>query len=103
MYPPTVGPITELRPNTAPKMPCILTRCWTSKMSASTVKVLAKRMPPKPPCIARKAISSGMFWAKPQSQEPAMNPTMPTSMKGFRPNMSPSFPEIGTRTVDETR
>ena len=72
-------------------------------MSASTVKVFAKSMPPKAPWIVRNAISSGMFCAKPQSQEPAMKPTIPTSMKGFRPNMSPSLPETGTTTVDETR
>src|SRR4029077_103369 len=53
--------------------------------------------------MARKAISSVMDCENPDNQDPTMNPTMPTSMKGLRPNMSPSLPDTGMTTVEATR
>ena len=44
-----------------------------------------------------------MFWDIPQSAEAVMNPIMPASRKGLRPNMSPSLPAMGTNAVEVTR
>ena len=72
-------------------------------MSAITVKTEAKSMPPKRPCAPRKKTSWFMSWLAPQSQDRTMKPIIPASKKGFRPNRSPSLPEIGVMTVEVTR
>jgi hypothetical protein len=44
-----------------------------------------------------------MFWETPHSAEAPTKPIIPASMNGFRPNMSPSLPAIGTTIVDVSR
>src|SRR5438445_4025829 len=102
-YPPSVGPITDDRPNTAPKTPLMRARCSGGKTSASTANVDANSTPPNTPCRARNATRDAMLKAVPHSAEAAMNPTIPASKNGFRPNMSPSLPATGTRAVDVIR
>ena len=60
-------------------------------------------MPPKRPWMIRKTINWVMSWATPQSAEAATKPMIPAIKNGLRPNRSPSFPAIGTTTVDATR
>jgi len=44
-----------------------------------------------------------MSWLNPQAQLKIMKPAIPARMKGLRPKRSPSFPAIGTVTVEVTK
>ncbi len=90
-------------PKIAAKRPCMRARVRGGKRSAITVNTFAMRMPAKRPWSARNRTSWSMSWDRPQSADAPTNPIMPARMNGFRPKRSPSFPAIGTMTVDETR
>ena len=76
-------------------------------------KAVVNKAPPPIPWMARKAIS----WVmppprtgrdpnspdRPESQEPARKMLIPASRIGLRPNRSPSLPQIGTMTVEDSR
>jgi hypothetical protein len=76
-----------------------------------TAKALVNRAPPPIPCRPRKAISWIMpppnsgpkAPASPQSQEPATKISTPAIRTRFRPHWSPSLPQIGTITVEDSR
>ena len=103
MKPPVVGPMIELRPNTAPNRPARRPRCSGGKRSPITVKTVAKSTPPKTPWMPRKTISCVMSWERPHSADARTNPTMPRSRNGLRPKRSPSLPAMGVMVVEVTR
>ncbi|MNS85384.1 hypothetical protein D3C72_1192480 [compost metagenome] len=71
------------------------TRCLASgNRSAGAAKAVAIIMPPPTPCKVRNTISCVMDCARPQAMEPSAMISTDTSIKGLRPNMSPSRPKI---------
>jgi hypothetical protein len=92
--------MTDDNPNTAPNTPLIRARCSGGNTSASTANVDANNTPPNTPCSARRNTKDAMFHEVPHSADAAMNPTIPASKNGLRPNMSPSLPATGTSAVD---
>ncbi|MBB2743637.1 UNVERIFIED_ORG: hypothetical protein FHR35_003473 [Microbispora rosea subsp. rosea] len=57
------------------------------------------RAPMPRPWTARKAISIGVFWAKPQANEATRKMPMATSISSFLLNRSASLPQIGVEAV----
>ncbi len=71
--PPSSGPITVATPNTAPIAPWYLPRSRNGMTSAISAMAVTIRPPAPIPWSARQAISSVMFVARPQRNEPVMN------------------------------
>ena len=76
-------------------------------------KAVVNRAPPPIPWIARKTMSCTMpppmsgsdpnSPDSPDSQDPARKKLIPASRMGLRPNRSPSLPQMGTITVEDSR
>ena len=83
--PPISGPATEATPNTAPKRPVNFPRSRGETTSAIAACALTINPPPPSPWMARKAISSVMPCARPQSTEPTRKTTSAAWSTSLRP------------------
>ena len=83
--PPISGPATLAAPNTAPNSPVYFPRSRGETTSPIAAWAPTISPPPPRPWIARKAISSGMFCAMPQSTDPTRKITTATWRIGLRP------------------
>ena len=72
-------------PNTAPKYPMYLPR-WRAGITSPVIACAPTISPPAPmPCSAREAMSSIMFWARPDRIEPTRKMTIDSWKRFFRP------------------
>ncbi len=100
-------------PKVAPNRPENLPRSRGANRSAMMAKAVVNRAPPPRPWMARKTISwvmppprigmSPNSPDRPASQEPNRNRAMPAISTALRPKMSPSLPQIGIITVEDSR
>ena len=69
-------------------------------MSAITTSTQARMKPPPIPCTPRAMMSVIIVGASPDPSDPMRKMTTPEITNGRLPNMSESFPTIGTTTVE---
>ena len=69
-------------------------------MSAITTSTQARMNPPPSPWMPRAMMRLSIVGASPAPSDPTRKITTPEITNGRRPNMSESFPTIGTTTVE---
>jgi hypothetical protein len=72
-------------------------------MSPMIASAIAKRPPPPMPWMARKAISWGMSWARPQRAEPIRKMTIASWKISRLPYKSEILPQSGVTAVEVSR
>ena len=90
--PPSTGPTTLDRPNTAPITPMYLPRSRTGTMSAIMACDKIMSPPPPRPCTTRAIISQVILVANPPITDPMRNTVSAPRKSVFRPIMSPNLP-----------
>ncbi len=90
-------------PKTAPIAPWYLPRSRRGITSAISAIDVTMSPPAPTPCTPRQMISSSMFEARPQRNEPVMKTTAEIWKINFRPNRSPNLPTRTVATVSASR
>ena len=85
MIPPMAGPMTELRPNTAPKKPWYLPRSDGAKMSPMIASATGNSAPAPRPWMPRNRMNCHISCDSPHSAEPTRKIETPMRKMGRRP------------------